>query len=64
LKGQYGVVDLNNNVSRLLAGPPAGDGPAAGRVQGLIVPRQSGSGDAAEPASGEEPQPAKKKRKL
>jgi lipopolysaccharide export system protein LptA len=71
LKGQYGVVDLNNNVSRLLAGPPGGEGPAAGRVQGLIVPRQAGSGDAGAPAAGEEgqspggqPQTQKKKRKL
>ena len=63
LKGQYGVVDLNNNVSRLLAGPPGGEGPAAGRVQGLIVPRQKGSGDVAEPASGEAAEPAPKKRK-
>jgi lipopolysaccharide export system protein LptA len=42
LKGQYGVVDLNRNVSRLLAGPPGAEGPAAGRVQGLVVPRSAG----------------------
>jgi lipopolysaccharide export system protein LptA len=49
LKGQYGVVDLNNNTSRLLAGPP-GEGPAGGRVQGLVVPRQRAEGDTAEGA--------------
>jgi lipopolysaccharide export system protein LptA len=41
LRGQYGVVDLNKNVSRLLPGPPnavAGTGPS--RVEGLLVPRQ------------------------
>lgn len=41
LRGQYGVVDLNNNVSRLLNAPPGAQltqGPPA-RVQGLLVPR-------------------------
>jgi lipopolysaccharide export system protein LptA len=59
MKGQYGVVDLNNNVSRLLAGPP-GEGPAGGRVQGLLVPGSSEakSGGAA-PAEGEAAEPAK-----
>ncbi len=41
LRGQYGVVDLNNNVSRLLSAPPSaklteGSRP---RVAGLLVPR-------------------------
>ncbi len=41
LRGQYAVVDLNNNVSRLLSAPPdakltEGTRP---RVQGLMVPR-------------------------
>lgn len=35
LRGDQAVVDLNRNVSRLLAGPASG-----GRVQGLAVPRQ------------------------
>ena len=38
LRGQYGVVDLNNNVSRLLSAPPGGTAPRA-PVQGLIIPR-------------------------
>ncbi len=40
MRGQYGVVDLNKNVSRLLSGPP---GDSAGRppVQGLVYPRGS-----------------------
>jgi lipopolysaccharide export system protein LptA len=41
LRGQYAVVDLNNNVSRLLSAPPSaklteGRPP---RVHGLLVPR-------------------------
>lgn len=42
LRGQYGVVDLNNHVSRLLSAPPSAkltSGPPP-RVEGLIVPRQ------------------------
>jgi len=41
LRGQYAVVDLNNNVSRLLSAPPSGQltqGKPA-RVQGLLIPR-------------------------
>lgn len=38
LRGQYGVVDLNNNVSRLLSSPP-GDLTRRAPVQGLIIPR-------------------------
>jgi lipopolysaccharide export system protein LptA len=38
LRGQYGVVDLNNNVSRLLSAPP-GDLSPRTPVQGLIIPR-------------------------
>jgi lipopolysaccharide export system protein LptA len=33
IRGETAVVDLNNNVSRMLAGPATG-----GRVQGLIIP--------------------------
>jgi lipopolysaccharide export system protein LptA len=41
LRGRYGVVDLNTNVSRLLSAPPGAQ--VAGRdarVEGLIVPRR------------------------
>ena len=39
-RGQYGVVDLNNNVSRLLSAPPsAALTESHPRVQGLLVPR-------------------------
>jgi len=41
LRGQYAVVDLNNNVSRLLSAPPSVEttqGKPA-RVQGLLIPR-------------------------
>jgi lipopolysaccharide export system protein LptA len=42
LRGQYAVVDTNNNVSRLLSRPPdkrlTGSAPA--RVEGLLVPRR------------------------
>jgi lipopolysaccharide export system protein LptA len=40
LRGQYGVVDLNNNVSRLLSSPPSELSPHA-PVQGLIIPRKT-----------------------
>lgn len=48
LRGQYAVVDVKNNVSRLLAAPPGTElaGGHAPRVEGLIVPR------GAPPASG------------
>lgn len=42
LRGQYAVVDLNNNVSRLLSAPPSAkltEGRAP-RVQGLLLPQQ------------------------
>jgi lipopolysaccharide export system protein LptA len=37
LKGEYAVVDLNTNVSRMLPGPPQAGAPQ--RVQGIVVPR-------------------------
>ena len=42
LRGQYAVVDLNNNVSRLLSAPPSAQltQERPSRVQGLLVPRQ------------------------
>jgi lipopolysaccharide export system protein LptA len=41
LRGEYAVVDLNNNVSRLLSAPPsAALTEARPRVQGLLIPRQ------------------------
>jgi lipopolysaccharide export system protein LptA len=42
LRGRYGVVDLNNNVSRLLNAPPSAkltEG-SAPRVEGLLIPRK------------------------
>lgn len=46
LRGQYAVIDLNHNVSRILSSPPSAKltgGPAPGPVQGLIIPRQQGA---------------------
>jgi len=42
LRGQYGVVDLNKNISRLLSAPPSAQltGVHPPRVEGLLVPRQ------------------------
>jgi len=40
LRGQYAVVDMNNNTSRLLSAPPGGA--PSGRVEGLIMPREKG----------------------
>jgi lipopolysaccharide export system protein LptA len=41
LRGQYAVIDLNNNVSRLLSAPPSAKlTDAQPRVHGLLVPRQ------------------------
>jgi lipopolysaccharide export system protein LptA len=39
LRGQYGIVDTNNNVSRLLSAPPSArlTGGAPARVEGLLV---------------------------
>jgi lipopolysaccharide export system protein LptA len=50
LRGQYGVVDLNKNVSRLLSAPP-GELTRGAPVQGLIIPRGSGKPPAAAPAA-------------
>jgi lipopolysaccharide export system protein LptA len=43
LRGRYAVVDLNRNVSRLLAAPPGERvaGAPAQRVEGLFIPRQN-----------------------
>jgi lipopolysaccharide export system protein LptA len=38
MRGQYGVVDLNTNVSRLIGTPP-GDSTRGAPVQGLVIPR-------------------------
>jgi lipopolysaccharide export system protein LptA len=51
LTGQYGVVDLNKNVSRLLNAPPGAEftaGPRQ-RVHGLLVPRQKPAAPPAAP---------------
>jgi lipopolysaccharide export system protein LptA len=41
LRGQYGIMDTNNNVARLLSAPPSAQltGPRP-RVQGLLIPHQ------------------------
>jgi len=42
LRGQYGVVDLNNNVNRLLSTPPSAkltEGSSTPRVAGILMPR-------------------------
>jgi lipopolysaccharide export system protein LptA len=42
LRGQYGVVDLNNNISRLLSAPPSAkltEGEPT-RVAGMLIPRE------------------------
>jgi lipopolysaccharide export system protein LptA len=45
LRGQYAVIDLNNNVSRILSAPPSTKltGTSPGPVEGLIIPRQQGA---------------------
>ena len=50
LRGQYAVIDLNNNISRMMAAPAA-PGAAPGRVEGLFVRQESppGSGSGAPP---------------
>jgi lipopolysaccharide export system protein LptA len=48
LRGQYGVVDLNNNVSRLLSALPGTSG-ASTPVQGMIQPRPGGKPPATAP---------------
>ena len=57
LRGQYGVVDLNNNVSRLLSSPPSAkltEGGPPPRVAGILMPRPKptppGTPDASKPA--------------
>ena len=42
--GQYGVVDLQSGVSRILPRPPTAEDTTRGRVQGIIVPRAKSSG--------------------
>jgi lipopolysaccharide export system protein LptA len=63
LRGQYGVVDLNNNVSRLLSAPPSAKLTAGGptRVAGMLIPREKPTppGAPGQPAN----QPAKKPTK-
>lgn len=45
LRGQYGVVDTNNNVSRLLSAPPSARlTESKPRVEGLLMPRQKPAG--------------------
>ena len=48
LRGNYAVVDLNNNVGRLLGSPPSDTltGGKPHRVEGLIMPRQGAAPEA------------------
>jgi len=50
LRGEYGVVDTNTNVARLLSAPPSATlaGPRP-RVEGLFVPRSDDTADKAKP---------------
>jgi lipopolysaccharide export system protein LptA len=52
MRGQYGVVDVNTNVSRVLSSPP-GDSTRRTPVQGLVIPR----GPAAAPLKAAAPPP-------
>jgi lipopolysaccharide export system protein LptA len=49
IRGQYAVMDLNNNISRMMAAP-AVPGTPASRVEGLFV-RQNDAGSASAPAA-------------
>jgi lipopolysaccharide export system protein LptA len=50
IRGETAVVDLNSNVSRMIAGPSTG-----GRVQGLIIPEsQKGGGPSLSPPQGKQ----------
>ena len=54
IKGQYGVMDLNNNVSRML--PAAAPGAPRQRVQGLFVrDDQAGAPGHKAPAAAKKP---------
>jgi lipopolysaccharide export system protein LptA len=53
LKGQYGVVDLNRNVSRLLPAPPGSA--EAGPVTGLFVPKPKDNSAGGTDAAGGKP---------
>jgi lipopolysaccharide export system protein LptA len=54
LRGQRGVMDMNNNVSRMLPGPAPGDGRQ--RVQGLFIRDEAGAARGGSP--GKAPGPA------
>jgi lipopolysaccharide export system protein LptA len=57
LRGQYGVVDTNKNVARLLSAPPSAQltGPRP-RVEGLLIPPQRNqSGDTPPPSNNAKP---------
>jgi lipopolysaccharide export system protein LptA len=51
--GQYGIVDLQTGVSRILPRPPSAEDTTRGRVQGIIVPRSKNATDAAATAPGQ-----------
>jgi len=49
--GEYGVVDLESGVSRILPRPPTAADTTRGRVQGLIIPRQKAAPANSAPAA-------------
>jgi lipopolysaccharide export system protein LptA len=51
IRGQYAVMDLNNNVSRMMAAPAA-PGTAPSRVEGLFVRQDQGVAPAGSPRGG------------
>jgi lipopolysaccharide export system protein LptA len=53
--GEYGVVDLQNGVSRILPRPPTASDTTRGRVQGIIVPRQKAPANSAAPSQKAQP---------
>lgn len=53
--GEYGVVDLDKGVSRILPRPPTEADTSRGRVQGIIIPRKKGD----DAASAKDAPPAK-----
>lgn len=58
--GQYGVVDLQTGVSRILPRPPSAEDATRGRVQGMIMPRQKAAGTSAGTGAGNSTAPNQK----
>jgi hypothetical protein len=59
MRGEYGVVDMEKGMSRLLPRPASLADAGRGRVQGYLVPRKKDQpADAAAPAPVQKPAPA------